>query len=114
MQFFLAGGFPMIFVLVFGAVAALAALRHALAPREGGARPVLAYCGAVAAVSVAGVAVDLVEVTQALASDRFARDELPLVAAVGFGESLSPLILGFSLVAVALLGVAVGERRRIG
>jgi protein-L-isoaspartate(D-aspartate) O-methyltransferase len=67
-SFFLAGGFPMVFVLVFGGVAILSAARYALAPAARGAGPTLAYCGAVACVSIAGTAVDLVAVARTIAT----------------------------------------------
>ena len=112
MTLFLAGGFPMVFVLVFGAVAIGSAARFALAPAGGGARAVAAYCVAVLCVAVAGAAFDLVTVSRYVQANQPTGDELLTVLVIGAGESLSPLILGCSMVAVAALATAVGVRRR--
>ncbi len=112
MTLFLAGGFPMVFVLVFGAVAIASAVRFALAPAGGGAGAVAAYAAAVLCVSVAGAAYDLARVCRYVQAQAPTGDELLTVLVIGAGESLSPLILGASLVAVAALATAVGLRRR--
>jgi hypothetical protein len=111
MFFFVSGGFPMVFVVVFGAVALLAAIRFALDPVRGSLRPIVAYGLAVALMSVAGFAVDLRFATAAAA--RFEDpDERLAVALQGLSESLAPPILGFALLAVVALICGVGLRRR--
>jgi hypothetical protein len=111
-EFFQAGGFPMLFVLVFGLVAIGSALRFAVSPAPGRAGPIAAYGAAVLCVSVAGTAFDLATVARYVAARQPTGDELLTVLVIGAGESMSPLVLGSSLVAVAALATAVGLRRR--
>ena len=56
--FMLAGGFPMVFIVVFGAVALFGALRFALTPERGRVGAVLAYGASVLFAAVAGTAFD--------------------------------------------------------
>jgi hypothetical protein len=106
--FFLAGGFPMVFVIVFGLVALASAVRFALAPAPGRVGPIVAYGIAVLLVSTAGALVDAGVVLRVVAQ---AEDSQVPILLVGLSESLSPPILGFSLVAVVALVTAVGLRR---
>ncbi len=113
MSFLVAGGFPMVFILVFGAIALAGAARFALRPTPGRVRPVVAYGAAVGLASVAGFAADLVAVSRAVASNPAwaGSDQLPIVLVVGFGEALSPVVLGAAVLAVVALLCAVGLRR---
>jgi hypothetical protein len=113
-SFFLAGGFPMVFVLVFGGVALASAGRFAMQPVAGGARSIVAYGAAVAFVSLAGLAVDLVAVAHHAVGDPELVAEaggIGALALLGLGEALSPVVLGFALLAVTSLLTAVGLRR---
>ena len=56
MQFFLAGGFPMILITVFGAVAVVSAVRFAFGPRIGRLVHLCASCVALLSAGTAGVA----------------------------------------------------------
>jgi hypothetical protein len=109
MSFLLAGGFPMIFVTVFGLVALGSAAFYAARPSVGRLAAVGGYSLAVGLTSIAGTAVDLSVV--------FARyQEFPAESAMAFvlmgaSESLSPVILGFSLLSIVALVVGVGSRR---
>jgi hypothetical protein len=111
-SYWVAGGFPMVFVAVFGLVAIASSVRFALAPAPGGARAIVAYAAAVVFVSLAGTAFDLVAVARYVAREEPVGDQLTTILVVGGSEALSPVILGFSLVAVAMLATAVGLRRR--
>jgi hypothetical protein len=113
MWFLLAGGFPMIVLLVVGAMALVGAARFAMTPHPGKLPYLGALALAVAATSFAGVCADLVTVSVKVpANPEIASAEnLPLILLVGFGESLTPAILGAAIVAVIALLVAVGLRR---
>jgi hypothetical protein len=111
--FFLAGGFPMVLITVFGLLSVVAAVRFAVhpAPRR------LAHIGALGVAlvfaGIAGVAADLLAVATNVAANPewSSSEELPLVLLVGFGESMTPAILSSSFVAGIALVVAVGLRR---
>jgi len=113
MSWFVAGGFPMVFVTLFGCVAVADAARFAAQPAPGRLDPIKAYGVAVALAALAGVAVDLSVVARFVAND----PELsvpgtfgPAVLA-GIGEALAPAILGGAVLSVVALLSAVGLRR---
>jgi hypothetical protein len=108
----LAGGFPMIVILIVGAMALVGAARFAMTPVPGR----LPYLGAlalgVAATSFAGMAADLLTVSVKVPGNpELVSSDLPIILLVGFGESLTPAILGASIVAIMAILVAVGLRR---
>ncbi len=112
MWFIMAGGFPMIVLLVVGAIALFGAARFAMTPIAGRLPYLGALALAVAATSIAGTCADLLTVSVKVpAAPELAREDLPIILLVGFGESLTPAILGASIVAVIALLVAVGLRR---
>lgn len=113
MWFFVAGGFPMIFVLVFGLVALAAAARFAWRPEAGRLGHIAALCVSVLFASLAGVAAAVLAVSVKVpANPEWANSpDLPLILLVGLGEALTPAVLGFSFVAVVALVTAVGLRR---
>ena len=111
MSFFLSGGFPMVFVLVFGLVAIAGAVRFALAPAPGRIGPILAYSASVILVSLAGTAFDFVAVARYVATHDDAQAELAQILVMGASEALSPVILGFSMTGIVALVAAVGLRR---
>ncbi|MCB9683940.1 MAG: hypothetical protein H6738_01700 [Alphaproteobacteria bacterium] len=112
MAFMLAGGFPMVFIVVFGAVALIGALRFALTPEPGRVGAVLAYGGSVLFAAVAGTAFDTTFVARAVVGvDEADQAHRWLILVVGLSESLSPLILGSAILSVVALLVAVGMRR---
>jgi len=108
-----AGGVPMLFVLLLGVAAAVAAVRFAWRPDE-------RRIGAVRALTVAalfsigvGTCSDLAAVGHNIASnDEWAHSpDMPLMVLQGVSESMSPGILGFALLTIAWLVMAVGHRR---
>lgn len=110
MALFLAGGFPMIFVLVFGLISIGASARFAWHPDSGRLGHLIALSLSVVFASITGFCVDMMVVTQH-APEMAEAGQLGTIVLVGLGESLSPLILGFSLVSISALIAAVGLRR---
>ena len=113
MGFFLAGGFPMVLIAVFGLVAVIAAVRFALHPLPRRLAHIGALCVALVFAGVAGVAADLLAVATNVAANPewSSSEQLPLVLLVGFGESMTPAILSSSFVVGIALVVALGLRR---
>jgi hypothetical protein len=109
MSFFVAGGFPMVFVVVFGLVALSAAIAHARNPSTSRLAAAGLYGLAVALTSVAGTAVDL-SVVFARYPD-FPAEQATTYALVGVSEALSPVILGFSILSIVALVSGLGSRR---
>ncbi len=113
LEMFRNGGYPMWFILVFGVVALIAATLFA-------ARPEATKVGAIKALTVAtllsvgsGVASDIAAVgLKVPANPAWAHSpDLALIVMQGVGESMSPAIMGFSLLSMVWLVVAVGQRR---
>lgn len=111
MAWFVGGGFPMVFIAVFGAVALAGAVRFALHPMPGRIGPVGAYGAAVALAAIAGVAVDLSFVARVASGEDIPDEMVVRIALMGFSESLAPAILGFAILSVVALVTAVGLRR---
>ena len=113
MWLIIAGGVPMLFVAVFGLVSIAAAARYAYAPGDGRFSHIAALCASVAFASLAGFAADLmtVAVTVSGTDEWSSAGNLPVYVLAGFGESMAPLILGFSMVAGAAILTAIGLRR---
>lgn len=109
MNFFMAGGFPMVFVTVFGLVALGSAVMYAVRPTIGRLAAVGAYSLAVGLTSVAGTAVDLSVVFAGYPD--FPVESASAYLLVGCSESLSPVILGFSVLSIVALTTGVGSRR---
>lgn len=113
MEFFAAGGWPMIVVLLFGALTLVGAAAFFRKPEE-------RHIGMIRGLSVAtvfavlcGVCADLAAVfTKVPNNPEWAQSpDLPLIVMTGLGEALTPAILGFSLLALAWMVTAVGVRR---
>jgi hypothetical protein len=113
MWFILAGGFPMIVILIVGVIALVGAARFAMTPVARRLPYLGALALAVAATSFAGTCADLLTVSVKVPAhpEMASNENLPLILLVGFGESLTPAILGAAIVAVVALLVAVGLRR---
>lgn len=112
---FTAGGVVMVPVLVVGLLAMAVGLRHASKPE-----PAWAACGRTLRASVllmagAGVAMDL-SAASTFAASAAANAEAAATAIFlqGFSESMSPMILGGALAALAALFAAVGDLRAHG
>ncbi len=116
MWLILAGGTPVLFVIAFGLIGVATAARYAWAPGDGRIGHVVGLATAVVLASIAGFAADLMAVSVNVTGNPewASSPELPLIVLAGVGESMSPLILGFSLVAVTALLTAVGLRRAPG
>lgn len=113
MWLLIAGGVPMVFVVVFGLVSVLAAARYAYAPGDGRFGHLVALSGSVVAAAIAGCAADLMAAAMHIADNEAwtSGPDFPVYVLMGFGESMSPLILGFGLVAATAVLTAVGLRR---
>ena len=113
LEFFLAGGVPMLGVVVCGLVALIAAVRFALTPDKRKVAAIVALSVAALASSLLGLAADLAAVAGAISRTEELQkaDVMPLVMIQGFRESLSPVILGLALLTVIWLVMAVGFRR---
>lgn len=105
------GGFPIYFVLAFGAVALGTAARYAFAPTRTRRRFVEQMARATLFSTLAAVAADLATVGVNVNDrwDEWSR-QLGRVLCQGVAESLSPAIIGFPLLALVALLVAVGSR----
>jgi hypothetical protein len=113
LAFFLAGGFPMVLILLFGLVAVGSAARFAWLPEAARLGPVVALSAALVALSTGGVAACLLTVATRVTNDPewSASPDVWLIVLAGFGESLAPAVLGSAFVAATALLSAVGLRR---
>jgi hypothetical protein len=109
MSWFVAGGFPMVFIAVFGLLALAGAGRYAAV--GGPVAPVLAYAAAVGFASLAGVAVDVASTLRNVVPLEVEPEQMARMLLMGVGESLSPAIVGFAVLAVVSLLTAIGLRR---
>lgn len=113
MTLLIAGGLPMVFVVIFGLAATVAGFAHLVRPdprREPTIRALstalLASMGAGSAASIAAVCVKVP------ANPEWAHSaDLPLILLAGLGESTSAAILGFTFLAVTCMAVSVARRR---
>jgi hypothetical protein len=105
---FLAGGFPMVFILVFGAAAIALASSYAFTLRQGRKSGALWTMLATLLATLAGVALDMAATCNHITSAASVNVQALLT---GLGESLSPAILGCTLLAVAALITAIGVQR---
>jgi hypothetical protein len=113
MEFFLAGGIGMLFVLVFGLAALVASAFFARRPDGRRLGAIRALSTATVFAVCAGVAAGFAAVcTKVPGTPEWAHStDMPLIVLTGCGEALSNAIIGFALLAVTWLFVAVGERR---
>ena len=107
------GGPPMFFLLAFGLFTLVFAARYAFAPTKRGLRTTLALGVATAFTTLTGVCADLAKVGHYAAIYQQAHPDQTFAAllAQGGAESLSPAILGFTLLSLAALLVAMGLHR---
>ena len=105
------GGFVMVFVLGFGLTALVAAVLFAVRPAQRKLPFVRGMSHATLFAILSGICADLAAVSHAIPG-RFAEDPKWYYAMIlGFGESMAPGIIGFSLLSLVWLVSAVGERR---
>ena len=113
LEFLLSGGVPMLGVIVCGLAALVAAVRFAISPDKRKVAAIVSLSVAAAVSSLLGCAADLATVFKRIGvmEEWQKPDVLPLVLIQGAAESLSPVILGFALLTVIWLVMAVGFRR---
>jgi hypothetical protein len=105
------GGFVMVFVIGFGLTALVAAILFAVRPAQRKLPFVRGMSMATLFAVLSGICADLAAVAHAIPK-QFADDpKWYLVTILGFGESMAPGILGFTLLSLVWLVSAVGERR---
>ena len=105
------GGFPMYFILVFGLAALGTAFAFALRPETGQERFVRAMAQETLYSVLAGTCADLAAVGNYIGSHPLGGVELAKLTVEGVGESMSPGILGFPLLSLTAMLLAVGRRR---
>jgi len=113
LDLFRAGGFPMWAILAFGLFDLALGARFAFRP-ERRLLPVIVALGFAVLFSVfAGTAADFATVAiQVPHRPEWAESpKVHLIILEGFGESMSPSILGFSLLSLVSLECAVGLRK---
>jgi hypothetical protein len=105
------GGFPMYFILAFGIIALATAFVFAVKPereREGFVR----YMAAATLFSVfSGTVADFAAVAHYVANHDLEGRTMAKLVITGFGESMSPGIIGFPILSLVWLMLAVGKRR---
>lgn len=110
------GGVPMWFILAFGLAALASAVRYALRPETKLRELMNGLMLATLFASLAGLAAALGTTFNALAGRRAAELSLEaphgaLTLLTGMSESMSPLIMGFALIALTSMFGAVGRFR---
>jgi len=113
LDFFRAGGYSMVLVVLFGATTLVAAVAFWRRPREEAVGTVRALSSATVFTVLGGVAACLAAVfTKVPANPDWAHHpDLSLIVMTGLGEALTPAILGFTLLSLAWLFTAAGVRR---
>jgi hypothetical protein len=113
LTFFQEGGFPMFFLLAFGLAALVLSALYARVPSRGRLRQALALAFATGFTAVTGTATAIATVGhQATAFlGRHPEMTLPEVLLQGLAESMAPTILGFTLLSLVALIIAVGLYR---
>jgi hypothetical protein len=111
LNMFREGGFPMWFILLFGAIALGFAALAVARPERRRLRFVRGMIATTAASTLTGVAAALGAVFHHV-PERFGdKPDWPLITMTGLGESMAPAIMGFSLVTLACLLAAVAAGR---
>lgn len=107
------GGFPIWFVLAFGALALFCAGRFAFRPGVLPWRLALALSCATLFAVLTAVAADLAEVGHQAPTylARHPNESLTSVLLQGFAEAMSPAIMGFSMLTVVAMFIALGWYR---
>ena len=115
-QLFRDGGFSMFGIVGFGLAGLVAAFLFARRPRAGALGFIGGMSGATLGLTFAGLASDLREVftvvPHLVETGALKPDAAHLVVLQGISESMSPLIFGFTLLALTALVCGVGLRRQ--
>jgi hypothetical protein len=108
------GGFPVFFLLAFGLVAMVFAVRFATAPSQRGFRTTLVLCVATLLTSVNGMFAAFAAVGHHAPDyvKQHPGSNLAEVVLLGFGESMAPGILGFTVLSLISLVLALGVWRQ--
>lgn len=112
MSWLLAGGFPMVFVVLFGLWATLGALRFAWAPVPGHLPSLVAAALTCVTAGLAGTLAGIVAMSVKIPAHPEWHADLAMTVIIGLGEALTPLLLGLTVATVVSLLAAVGLRRR--
>lgn len=105
------GGFPMWFVLALGLVALLGAVAFAARPAPARERFVIRMGLSTLGATLVALASDLGATFHYVGEQEMALERRVQMAMVGLGESMAPLIMGFGLLTLVSLLVAVGRAR---
>ena len=110
MTLFREGGFPMWFLLVFGALSLISGARFALRPEPSRLRLAIALSLATLFTIVTAICADLATVGHQVPAylANHPGESLASVLLQGFAESMSPAILGFTMLTLVALFVALG------
>lgn len=113
MTLFREGGFPMWFLLAFGTLLLIAGARFAMRPDATRLRLALALGAATLFTMLTAVAADLATVGHQAPTylTRHPEMTLPAVLLQGVAESMSPAILGSTMLTLAALFIALGLHR---
>ena len=108
-----AGGAPMWFIAIVGAITLLSAARFARRTDERLRKVIGLLARAILYAVGAGITSDLAAVAVHVpARPEWAKSpDLPLIILEGIGESMAPGILGFTLLSLGALLTAIGVRR---
>jgi hypothetical protein len=101
----------MFVILALGVTTLIAAALFARRPELAKVDAIKALARAEVFSVIVGVTSDLGTVGYAIASGKFPDDAVHKIAFEGFGESMSPVVMGFSFLTIAWLVMAVGYRR---
>ncbi len=113
-RLFILGGWPMFIVVGFGLVALVAAALYAIRGKRQPLGFVYGMMGATFFAVLCGFAADLGAVFFALSSDKMSdvpAEQAHRILLEGFGESMSPGIMGFTMLSLTAFLVAVGSHR---
>jgi uncharacterized membrane protein len=113
MTLFREGGFPMWFLLVFGTLLLISGARFAMRPEAARLRVTLALGAATLFTMITAISADLATVGHQVPNYLARHPETSLTTALlqGVAESLSPAILGSTLLTLAALFIALGFHR---
>ena len=113
MTLFREGGFPMWFLLSFGALLLVSAARFAARPDAARLRTAFALGGATLFTMLTAIGADVATVGHQLPEYLAHHPDATLASALlqGMAESLSPAILGCTLLTLAALFLALGFYR---
>ncbi len=105
------GGFPMWFILALGLVALAGAVAFAARPGLGRERFVRGMSNATLFATLVALAADLGATFHYVGEQEMPTERRIQMAMVGIGESMAPLIMGFGVVTLVMLLLAVGRAR---